>query len=88
MHYGNPWIFNEIINQVEPSKEEKLNTILRHIELAIQDKGEYVAIKEMRKHLSFYIKNGKDASKIRDKINRSENRKELIACLEEYFKTA
>lgn len=87
MPFGNPWIFDEIINDKEPSREEKLNTILRHINLAIEDKGERVALKEMRKHLSFYIKNGKDASKIRDKINRTEKKEELIDCLIEYFKT-
>ena len=46
-----------------------------------------IALKEMRKHLSFYIKKGKDASKIRDKINRIEKRDELIDCLIEYFET-
>ena len=58
---------------------------MRHINLAIEDKGEKIALKEMRKHLSFYIKNGKDASKIRDKINRIEKKEELIDCLQEYF---
>ena len=84
---GNPWIFSEILEHNTPSKQQKLNTILKHIDLAIKDKGERVALKEMRKHLSSYIKNGKDASKIRDKINRIEERKELVDCLIEYFET-
>ncbi len=84
---GNPWIFSEILEHNIPSKQQKLNTILKHIDLAIKDKGERIAIKEMRKHLSSYIKNGKDASKIRDKINRIEERKELVDCLIEYFET-
>ena len=41
----------------------------------------------MRKHISAYIKNMKDASKIRDIINKIETKNELIACLTEYFQT-
>lgn len=88
---GNPWIFEEIINYLSEreqrniSKEERLNTIIEHINLEIEEKGENIAIKEMRKHLAYYIKNMKDASKLREKINRIDNRNELITCLNEYF---
>jgi len=44
-----------------------------------------VGIKEMRKHLSAYLKNTKDASSIRDKVNRIDNKIELEVCLREYF---
>lgn len=84
---GNPWIFSEILENKIPSKQQKLNTILKHIDLAIEDKGEKIALREMRKHLSSYVKNGKDASKIRDKINRIEEKQELVDCLIEYFAT-
>lgn len=85
---GNPWIFKEIINakgSTEISKEEKLRVILKHISLEIEEKGEVTAIKEMRKHISWYIKNCKDASKFRDIVNKIENREDLEACLKEYF---
>ena len=42
-------------------------------------------LKEMRKHLGWYIKNLKDASKIREKVNTLKTRQEVIDCLEEYF---
>ena len=84
---GNPWIFSEILENKIPSKQQKLNTILKHIDLAIEDKGERIALTEMRKHLSAYVKNGKDASKIRDKINRIEEKQALVDCLIEYFET-
>lgn len=89
---GNPWIFEEIINylqgnkQREITKKEKLQTISEHIELEVKEKGEKIAIKEMRKHLAYYIRNEKDASKIREKINRIEIKAELLDCLNEYFK--
>ena len=88
---GNPWIFEEIVNYLEGkeqrnvTKEEKLETIIKHIELAIEEKGEIVAIKEMRKHLAHYIKNTKDASIVRQKINMINAKGELIDCLNEYF---
>ena len=88
---GNPWIFEEIINFLNDNevrnipKSEKLDTIINHIELEVKEKGENVGIKEMRKHLAYYVKNTKDASRIRDKINRIDSKKELIDCLNEYF---
>lgn len=90
---GNPWIIEQIKNELlgktveTPSLEEKLETIKRHVELAIQEKGEYIGIREMRKHVSWYIKNLKDSSKIREKINTLETKEEVITCLDEYFKT-
>lgn len=89
---GNPWIFEEVINYLTGKEQrmitnkEKLNTILEHINLAIEEKGENIAVKEMRKHLAYYIRNGKDASKLREKINKIDNKRELVDCLNEYFK--
>lgn len=86
---GNPWIFDEIINgesYKNISNKEKLRVILKHLNLEIQEKGEITGIREMRKHLGWYIKNGKDASKFRARVNCIENRSELEECLKEYFK--
>lgn len=89
---GNPWIFEDVFKVLNGEKkriitnEEKLKIIIEHIELAVNEKGENVAIKEMRKHISAYIKNMKDASKYRDKINQIDNKYTLIDCLTEYFK--
>ena len=88
---GAPWIIKEIINslqgqnveEITPSK--KLHIILEHLDLAIKDKGEYVAIREMRKHICWYLKNLKDSSKIRDEINNLETRKEVEEKLINYF---
>jgi len=84
---GNPWIFQEILqNQnINITLKEKLDVITKHIELAIKDKGEINAIKEMRKHIAWYLKNLENASRIRDKINGIETKKEVIDCLTEYF---
>jgi len=90
---GNPWIFEEIISYLKDEnirnikKEEKLNVILKHIALEIEEKGENVGIKELRKHMSAYIKNMPDASTIRQKINTIDTKKELEETLKEYFET-
>ena len=66
----------------EPSTEEKLQTIIKHIELEIQEKGEKVGIQELRKHMAHYIRNIDDASKVRAQINYIDNKKELIEVLQ------
>lgn len=88
---GCPWIFEEIISYLKGEevrqipKEEKLDVILKHIEWEVEEKGEDVGIKELRKHMSAYIKNMPNATLMREKINKIETKKELEACLTEYF---
>lgn len=89
---GNPWIIGEIRNKLGQGEDEKvisnkqkLEVIKEHLKFEIEEKGEYIGIREMRKHICWYIKNLKDSSKLREKVNRIENVQELEACLEEYF---
>ena len=88
---GAPWIFEEIISYLkgeevrEISNEEKLDVILKHIEWEVEEKGEDIGIKELRKHMSAYIKNMPNATTMREKINRIETKVELEDCLKEYF---
>lgn len=90
---GNPWIFEEIISYLSDkevrkiSLEEKLETMVKHIELEVEQKGENVGIKELRKHMCAYIKNLPNSASLREKINRIEAKDELITCLTEYFKS-
>ena len=91
--FGNPWIFREIKHYLstgeklsKPSIAEKLNTILKHIDLAVEEKGE-IAVKELRKHIAWYTKNLKNSSEFRNSINVIEDKKELTDKIQEYFKT-
>ena len=76
---GNPWIFKEIIaylsgvNFVKPSNEDVLNTILLHYNMLIQEKGEYTAVREMRKHVAWYVKGMRNATIVRNQINTYES---------------
>lgn len=88
---GSPWIFREIQEYLEGrevtkvSKEEKLQIIIEHINLQVNYLGENTGIKEMRKHMSYYLKNMPNVAIIRQKINQIETKQELITCLTEYF---
>ena len=88
---GNPWIFRDIKSylssekKVEVTNQEKLDIMIEHINLAVEEKGEITGIKEMRKHIASYIRNMKDASKLRNYVNEIETKQELITCLTEYF---
>ena len=92
--FGNPWIFKNIKYFLEtgkkldkPTNKEKLDVIKKHIELAVEEKGEDIVIKELRKHISWYTKNLKNSSEFRNEMNKIETKKELINYIEEYFKT-
>ena len=88
---GNPWLITNIIKELNGEQKEeisniqKLSVIKEHLRLAVKEKGEYIAIREMRKHICWYIKNLKDSSTIREKVNKIEQINELVEVLEEYF---
>ena len=84
---GNPWIFQKIIigEKSNITNEEKLKVILEHLELLTAEKGEYIAVREMRKHICWYIKNMQNASLIRQKINTLETKAEVEESLKEFF---
>lgn len=91
--FGRPWIFKEILEYLEsgkkmqePSNDEKLQVIKKHIDLAVEEKGE-IAIKELRKHIAWYTKNLKNSSEFRNAINTIETKDELVNTIDEYFKS-
>ena len=83
---GNPWFIREVIKFLEDgdnytpqqvTREEKLGVILKHLNLLIEEKGEIVAVKEMRKHIAHYVKNMPNATTIREKVNTIEDKETL-----------
>lgn len=88
---GKPFIFKEVQQYLkneqyqEPKYEEILNIIIRHIELEIKTKGEKIGIKEMRKHISSYLKGMPRSAEAREKINKIIDKNELENYLKEYF---
>ena len=89
---GNPWIFKQIAHFLETgekfseiSPEEKYKVILEHFDLLLKEKGEYTATREIRKHIAWYVKGLKNATVIRDEINKVEKKEEFESVLKEYF---
>lgn len=87
---GNPWIFSELAEYERtgkmperPGLDEIREMMLRHARLQIQYKGEYLGIREMRKHVSWYTKGLPGSAKLREAINRTESYEELKELLSE-----
>ena len=81
---GNPWIFSELLEYEQtgsiparPSQQELTEMMLRHARLQMQYKGEYLGIREMRKHVSWYTKGLPNSAKLRAEINAVESYEEL-----------
>lgn len=81
---GNPWIFKRVVHYLEtgeilpePTAMERIDVALRHTENLIEYKGEFIGIREMRKHLCWYIKGIKGASDARVRINGAESFEEI-----------
>lgn len=87
---GNPWIFKQIQRKLngedllEISDIEKINMCLRHYELAIKYDGEYKAVREMRKHASWYIKGLPRSSEVRNIMNTIDESSKVIEFLNQY----
>ncbi len=73
---GNPWIFAQILHKLEtgedlprPTIEEVAAMVLRHARMQIEVKGEYIGIREIRKHAAWYTAGYRNSSKLRGQIN-------------------
>ena len=73
---GNPWIFREAIALWEgreapppPLLKEKVELILKHFDLLLEEKGEYAAVREMRKHAGWYLKGIPGSAGLRRQLN-------------------
>ena len=89
---GNPWIFKRINHYMntgeilpEPTLNEKISTAIKHLKLAVEEHGEYVAVREMRKHIAWYLKGLRNSAKLRDEINKIEDYQEVMSKLEYYM---
>lgn len=86
---GNPWIFRELAEYektgkrpARPSGGRMKEAMLRHARLQMEFKGDYIGIREMRKHVSWYTKGMEGSAKLRDAVNRVESYEELKELLD------
>lgn len=89
---GNPWIFQDILHYLKTGREplktpapEVRDTILRHAQMELQVKGEYTAVREMRKHISWYTAGYPNSAALRRDINSMESFEELEQAVRAIF---
>lgn len=89
---GNPWIFKKIVRYLQegitisdPTPEEKIETIIRHMNMLIELKGERTGILEMRSHIAWYIKGMRDAAYTKQKIFQMTDKEEIISLLRSFL---
>ncbi|MDI3258073.1 MAG: tRNA dihydrouridine synthase DusB [Kyrpidia sp.] len=89
---GNPWIFREVSHYLKtgrrlpgPDAEERIRVCLRHMELLIEEKGEWIGVREMRKHAGWYVKGLPGAAVMRERLNAAETKDEVRGLLEGYL---
>ncbi len=90
---GNPFIFKEINELMETgevkthiTQTQRLEYMKEHIDLLIKLKGEYVGIREARKHIAWYTKGMHGGSTMRAEVFKTENYDKLMNIIEEYTK--
>ena len=81
---GNPWIFNSIVNgiDIDPTAEMIREVSGRQLALEIAEKGEAVAVREMKRHFAWYMKGRKNAAALRNMAFTAESIEEFNAILD------
>ena len=91
---GNPWIFREIRAALDGyevahvSLQERYNMILRHYGMMLGSRPEHIAIREMRKHIGWYLHGLRGSAKIRNEINHCAAPGEVFSLLNRFFEEA
>lgn len=89
---GNPWIFSQALHVMaagektqKPSAEDVVAMVLKHAKMQIDFKGEYLGIREMRKHTAWYLAGYPNSAKLRKQVNQVESYSELETLLHLYI---
>ena len=88
---GNPWLFAQVKAYLQdgrrmerPEAGELIAMIERHAGLLIEEKGEYMGIRQMRKHVAWYTAGYPESAKLRNRVNEIESMESLRGLLKEY----
>lgn len=90
--YGRPWLFGQIRDyfggketRKEPSLEEKLDIMRRHIALLVKDKGETTGMKEARRQCAWYVKGLNGAAKLRNEFSQMNALSDLERLIDKIY---
>ncbi|WP_337103186.1 tRNA dihydrouridine synthase DusB [Paenibacillus sp. YIM B09110] len=89
---GNPWMLYRTIQYLatgellgDPAPREKMDVAILHLDRLIALKNEAVAVREMRKHLAWYLKGLPGGARVKDVIMEETDRDRMVAILENYI---
>lgn len=89
---GNPWLFAELaaardgLPYAPPTWEERMVLAMEHIRLLVEDKGEYIGIREARRHMGHHCKGMPGATAYRDAVCKAETEAEMLRLTEEFMR--
>jgi tRNA-dihydrouridine synthase B len=88
---GNPWIFKRVLHYfstgellTEPTIQDKLDMIIRHMKMLVELKGEHIGVCEMRKHVAWYIKGLRNSTYIKQQVFKLTSQDEIIKLIRHY----
>ena len=88
---GNPWLFRELAavlrgeeRPAAPTLTERLAQASEHLDMLIDYKGEHISVKEMRRHISAYLKGLPHAAEFRGRFHKVDTREQFRELLAEY----
>ncbi|XEC94951.1 tRNA dihydrouridine synthase DusB [Paenibacillus tarimensis] len=91
---GNPWMLYRTVHYLtqgellpDPSPSEKMRIAILHMDRLVNLKGESVAVREMRKHLAWYLKGLPGAARIKDNIMEETSRDRMVEILGAYIES-
>ncbi len=86
---GNPWIFRQLTEYLKtgavlpgPTIEERKEVIIRHLDMLLKFKGDYIGPREMRKHATWYTRGIKGSAELRCLFNQAVCRDDFLRVLE------
>ena len=89
---GNPWIFRRLTHFLATGEElppptlaERARVLLRHLDLLLQYKGDYIGPREMRKHATWYTRGLKYGAVLRERFNKATERQDFVDIINQYM---
>jgi len=88
---GNPWMLYRTVRYLtegvllpEPEPEEKIRIAILHLDRLVALKGEPFAVKDMRKHMAWYLKGMPGSARVKDALMEMTRRDDMVRTLREY----
>ena len=89
---GNPWLIKNTVsylegkNNIKPIEyKEKIDVAKQHLDYLIKNKGEKIAVKEMRSQISFYLKKMPNSSEVKPELFKCQTKHDFTLTLDKYL---